>query len=148
MNLRGYFPHAALTTDILTGFPGESEEEFRETENMIRTVGFARIHVFPYSARPDTPAAAMSGQLPAAVREERSRKLIAVGSAVAGEYLNSWIGLESVFLPEEQVNGCWEGYTPEYIRVRMKPGSPCISGMPVRIRLTSVESRAMRGEII
>lgn len=147
-NLRRFFPHAAFTTDILTGFPGESEEEFIETENMIRKVGFARIHVFPYSARPGTPAAAMPGQLPMAVREERARKLIALGNTVAAEYLRSWIGQESVLLPEEQVNGCWEGYTPEYIRVRMNPGSSCTSGIPVRIRLTSAEGRAMRGEII
>jgi len=147
-NLRCVFPHAAFTTDILTGFPGESEAEFRETEEMIRKVGFARIHVFPYSARPNTPAAAMENQLPAALKEERARKLIAVGNTVAREYLHSWLGQESFILPEEQVNGCWEGYTPEYIRVRMEPDSPCLSGVPAGIRLTAVESRGMRGEII
>ena len=147
-NLRCVFPHAAFTTDILTGFPGESEAEFRETEEMIRKVGFARIHVFPYSARPNTPAAAMENQLPAALKEERARKLIAVGNTVTREYLRSWLGQESFILPEEQVNGCWEGYTPEYIRVRMEPDSPCLSGVPAGIRLTAVESRGMRGEII
>ena len=147
-HLRCVFPHAAFTTDILTGFPGESEEEFRETEAMIRKVGFARIHVFPYSARPNTPAAALPGQLSVTVREERARKLIALGNAVADEYLRSWIGHESVLLPEELVNGCWEGYTPEYIRVRMLPGSLCTPGIPAGIRLVSVESRVMRGEMI
>ena len=147
-NLRRVFPHAAFTTDILTGFPGESESEYRETEEMIRKVGFARIHVFPYSARPGTPAAAMDGQLPPALKEERARNLIAVGNAVAREYLRSWIGRESTILPEEQVNGCWEGYTPEYIRVRMAPDAPCSAGVPAGIRLTAVESRGMRGEII
>ena len=147
-NLRRIFPHAAFTTDILTGFPGESESEYRETEEMIRKVGFARIHVFPYSARPGTPAAAIDGQLPPALKEERARKLIAVGNAVAREYLRSWIGRESTILPEEQVNGCWEGYTPEYIRVRMAPDAPCSAGVPAGVRLTAVESRGMRGEII
>jgi threonylcarbamoyladenosine tRNA methylthiotransferase MtaB len=147
-NLRLVFPQAAFTTDILTGFPGESEEEFAETVEMIRKVGFARIHVFPYSARPDTPAAVMPGQLSAAVKEERARKLIAIGNDVASGYLRSWIGRESVILPEEQVNGCWEGYTPEYIRVRMEPGSRCSSGIPAAIRLTAVDSRVMRGKII
>ena len=146
-NLRRIFPHAAFTTDILTGFPGESESEYRETEEMIRKVGFARIHVFPYSPRPDTPAA-IDGQLPPALKEERARKLIAVGNAVAREYLRSWIGRESTILPEEQVNGCWEGYTPEYIRVRMAPDAPCSAGVPAGVRLTAVESRGMRGEII
>ena len=147
-HLRRFFPHAAFTTDILTGFPGESETEFRETEEMIRRVGFARIHVFPYSPRPDTPAAEMPGPLSPAEKEERARKLIAVGNEVAREYLRSWIGGESVLLPEEQVNGCWEGYTPEYIRVRMAPDSRCSAGRPAAIRLTAVESRGMRGEII
>ena len=147
-NLRRVFPLAAFTTDILTGFPGETEEEFSETESMIRKVGFSRIHVFPYSPRPDTPAADMPGQLSATVKEERARKLIAVGNAVADDYLRSWIGWESVILPEETANGCWEGYTPEYIRVRMEPGSSCTSGVPSVVRLTAVESRVMRGEII
>ena len=147
-NLRCVFPHAAFTTDILTGFPGESESEFAETEEMIRKVGFSRIHVFPYSARPGTPAADMPGQLSASEKEERSRKLIAVGKDVAREFLRSWIGEKSVILPEEQVNGCWEGYTPEYIRVRMAPGSPCVSGVPAEVILTAVESRGMRGEMI
>ena len=147
-NLRRAFPHAAFTTDILTGFPGESDAEYRETEEMIRKVGFARIHVFPFSARPGTPAAAMEGQLPASLKEERARKLIALGNTVAREYLRSWVGLASSVLPEERVNGCWEGYTPEYIRVRLAPGSPCSPGVPAGVRLTAVESRGMRGEMI
>ena len=147
-NLRKEYPHAAFTTDILTGFPGESEEEFAQTEQMIRKVGFARIHVFPYSPRPGTPAASMPCQLSAALKEERARRLIGVGNDTAHEYLLSWVGQTGVVLPEEIVNGCWEGYTPEYIRVRMAPQAPCISGVPCRVKLVSVESRAMRGEIL
>ena len=147
-NLRLVFPQAAFTTDILTGFPGESEEEFAETVEMIRKVGFARIHVFPYSARPDTPAAVMPGQLSAAVKEERARKLIAIGNDVASGYLRSWIGRESVILPEEQVNDCWEGYSPEYLRIRLGPDDVCVSGEPVRIRIVSVSPRLIGGVII
>lgn len=146
-NLREVFPHAAFTTDILTGFPGETEEEFAETEEMIRKVGFSRIHVFPYSPRPGTPAAGMPGQLTAAEKEDRTRKLIALGETVARDYMNTWIGRRSVLLPEELADGCWEGYTPEYIRVRMAPGSPCSPGVPVPVTLTAAESRVMRGEI-
>ena len=147
-NLRRVYPHAAFTTDILTGFPGETEAEYLETEEMIRKVGFSRIHVFPYSARPDTPAAAMENQLPAALKEARARKLISVGNTVAREYLRSWLGKESFILPEEQINGCWEGYTPEYIRVKLEPGSRCSPGVPAGVRLIAVESRGMRGEMI
>ena len=137
-NLRSVFPLAAFTTDILTGFPGETEEEFRETEEMIRAVGFSRIHVFPYSPRPDTPAAAMPGQLTDAVRQDRARRLIALGKTVAEIYQRRWLGRETVFLPEEQVKGCWEGYSPEYLRLRLPPGSPCRQGVPVPVRITDL----------
>ena len=147
-NLRREFPRAAFTTDILTGFPGETLSEFGETKAMIEKVGFSRIHVFPYSPRPNTPAAEMPGQLPAAEKERRARELIALGSIVSEKYLETWIGRESMLLPEESVNGCWEGYTPEYIRVRLRASDQCRPGCPVRIRLLRNGPRLMSGEII
>ncbi len=147
-NLRREFPHAAFTTDILTGFPGETEDEFEETKRMIEKVGFARIHVFPYSPRPGTPAASMPDQLPTAEKERRARELIALGHSVASGYLESWDGLESVLIPEEMTDGCWEGYTPEYIRVRLSKSDSCRAGKPVRVRLSSDGPRTMRGMII
>lgn len=147
-NLRHEFPHAAFTTDILTGFPGETEAEFEDTKHMIEAVGFARIHVFPYSARPDTPAASMPGHLPTGVKERRTRELIALGNSVAQRYLSSWYGLESTLIPEEKINGCWEGYTPEYIRVRLRAGEECRPGIPVRVRLLKADHRIMCGELI
>lgn len=146
--IRCEFPHAALTTDILTGFPGETESEFLETAEMIRRVSFARIHVFPYSSRPNTDAALLPGQLPDSVRQERARKLIAVGEETARIYRESWLGQETVLLPEEMVNGCMEGYTPEYLRVRMPAGCRCLSGEPVRIRIVSVDQPTAVGEMI
>ena len=147
-NLRKEFPHAAFTTDILTGFPGETESEFEETKSIIRNVGFARIHVFPYSPRPGTPASGLPGQLTSSEKENRARELIALGRQVAREYLQTWIGLESDFLPEEEIDGCWEGYTPEYIRVRLESKASCRSGNPVRIRLLGINASGMRGELI
>ncbi len=147
-NLRREFPHAAFTTDILTGFPGETVHEFEETKQMIRTVGFARIHVFPYSSRPDTPAASMPGQLTSAEKERRARELIVFGQELAQEYLHTWEGLETAIIPEEKAGGCWEGYTPEYIRVRLREEDHCRSGSPVRVRLLKADHRIMRGEII
>ena len=147
-NLRREFPHAAFTTDILTGFPGETEEEFQDTVRMIKDVGFARIHVFPYSARPGTPAATMSGQLRTEEKERRARELIALGLEVGNQYLESWSGLETTLIPEEKIGNCWEGYTPEYIRVRLKENDKCIPGHLVRIRLMKAGPRVMSGEII
>ena len=147
-NLRREFPHAAFTTDILTGFPGETVQEFEETKQMIRKVGFARIHVFPYSSRPDTPAASMPGQLTTGEKECRARELIALGQDIAQEYLRTWESLETTIIPEEKVGLCWEGYTPEYIRVRLREEDRCCSGHPVRVRLLKADHRIMRGEII
>ena len=146
--LRAVFPDAAFTTDVLTGFPGESEEEYAETRDFIRKVGFARIHVFPYSPRPGTPAAAMPGQLSEAVKQARSRELIALGREVALCYHRQWIGRETVLLPEEQVDGCWEGYSPEYLRIRLNPEAVCVSGEPVRVRVQSVSPRTLGGVML
>ena len=147
-NLRHEFPRAAFTTDILTGFPGETEEEFEETKNMIKKIGFARIHVFPYSARPHTPAALLPGQLPAKEKERRARELIALGRDVASDYLSAWVGRETMIIPEEKINGCWEGYTPEYIRVRLFKEECCIPGRPVFVRLLNSDPPVMYGKII
>lgn len=147
-HLRAVFPHAAFTTDILTGFPGETEEEFNETRKFIRKVGFARIHVFPYSPRPGTPAAGMDGQLPDSLKQARSRALISLGREVALCYQRQWIGRETVLLPEERVDGSWEGYSPEYLRIRLDSGAECVSGEPVRVRIQSVSPRALGGVII
>ena len=142
-HIRSVFPHAALTTDILTGFPGETEEEFLETREMIERVGFSRIHVFPFSPRAGTPAADMPGQLSPAEKEARSRELIAVGRHAARKYLESWLGQRSVLLPEEMVDGCWEGYTPEYIRIRLSSQASCQSGRPLKIHLTGFTASGM-----
>lgn len=146
--IRELYPRAALTTDILTGFPGETEKELMETEEIIRQVGFARIHVFPYSPRPHTDAAVMPDQLPDAVRQERARRLIAVGEETALLYRRCWLNGETELLPEECVDGCWEGYTPEYLRVRLGFGVSCTAGIPVRIRITCVDQPTAVGEII
>ena len=141
--LRSVFPLAALTTDILTGFPGETEQEYQETRDFIEKIGYARIHVFPYSPREDTPAAAMPGQLPPDLKERRARELIALGRHVARKYLEGWLHRETMLLPEEKINGCWEGFTPEYIRVTLSPEAVCESGKAVKVRLTGFTPEGM-----
>ena len=143
--LRSAFPMAAFTTDILTGFPGETIEEFEETKEMIRSVGFARIHVFPYSPRPGTPASEMPGQLSEDEKQRRSRELIMLGNSVADCYRRQWIGKTTVILPEEQVEGCWEGYSPEYLRVRLNPDTTCSAGIPVSVFIRDISPRYLGG---
>lgn len=146
--LRNRFPSAAFTTDILTGFPGETEEEWNETVEMIRKVGFSRIHVFPYSPRPGTPASSMPDQLSDAEKQARSRKLIAVGRETALCYQRQWVGRCVKVLPEEIIDGCWEGYSPEYLRVRLDEKARCVSGEPVSVLVQSVTPRYLGGVMI
>ena len=118
--LQAAFPGCALTTDVITGFPGETEEEFGETLKFCKEVGFARIHVFPYSRREGTPAASMEGQLPKAVKEERARRLIALGDELADHYRQSLLGtVQDVLFEEESGDGA-SGYTPQYVEVYAK----------------------------
>ncbi len=146
--LRSVFPRAAFTTDILTGFPGETEDEFRETKDFIEKMAYARIHVFPFSPRAGTPAAGMPGQLSRAEKENRARILISVGEHTARKYLETWLGETAVLLPEEKIGGKWEGYSPEYIRITLPENALCQSGVPVSVRLTGFTSGGMSAEII
>ena len=148
-NLRRAFPHAAFTTDVLTGFPGETEEEYQQTRDMIRFVGYAKIHVFPYSQREGTPAAAMPGQLSAAEKERRARELIALGEETALAYREGWLGQTApVLLEEQDAQGCWLGYTPEYIQVTVPNDPACRQGALVNVALTSLAEGGMAGSII
>ena len=145
-DMRGSFPRAAFTTDVLTGFPGETEEEFRETCEMVRRIGFARIHVFPYSPREGTAAARMPGQLTRAEKERRVRELIAIGRETSRAYRESWLGETVRVIPEERdAEGRWMGYTPEYIEVRLSPDSRCEQGRTVAVRLDGLTGDGMTG---
>ena len=147
-NIRRVFPMAALTTDVLTGFPGETEAEYEETCRFVEEIGYARIHVFPYSPREDTPAAVMPGQLTREQKENRARGLIELGNRVAEGYLAQWEGLEASVLLEEETENGWEGYTPEYIRVSIPAGKDLTGGQTVRVRLSFVNDTRMNGIII
>ncbi len=145
-NIRAVWPDAALTTDILTGFPGETEAEYLQTRDFIEETGFSRIHVFPYSPRKGTPAADMPDQIPVSEKERRARELIALGNHVARRYMESWLQRETTLLPEERIHGFWEGYTPEYIRVTLSPGVDCQSGRIIPVRLTGISPDGMLAE--
>ena len=116
--LREAFEDCALTTDVMTGFPGETEAEFAQTKDTCTRAGFARMHVFPYSEREGTKAALMPDSVPRHIREERARELIALGRELEKKALEARIGREEDVLVEEidgQGNGA--GYTGGYMRV-------------------------------
>ena len=147
-NLRAAFPLAAFTTDVLTGFPGETEEEYQETRAFIREVGYAKIHVFPYSPREGTKAAAMPGQLTNAEKERRARELIALGEETARAWQTQWLGRTAPVLVEEQVDGWWLGYTPEYIPVALPDCPRCRPGSLLEVLLTGMREDGMTGELL
>lgn len=99
--LRRAFEDCALTTDVMTGFPGETQVEFDETKDTCTKAGFARMHVFPYSEREGTKAALMPDSVPRQIREERARELIALGRVLEKEALQARVGKEEQVLVEE-----------------------------------------------
>ncbi|MBP3655563.1 MAG: tRNA (N(6)-L-threonylcarbamoyladenosine(37)-C(2))-methylthiotransferase MtaB [Clostridia bacterium] len=144
--LRGAFEDCALTTDAMTGFPGETEQEFLETCETSRSAGFARMHVFPYSEREGTKAALMEGSVPRHVREERARRLIALGHELEAAALASRVGREEEVLVEEiDAQGCGTGYTGGYMRVSV-PGAQ--ADTIVRVRISGVQDGGLLGEIM
>ena len=118
--LRKYFPGCALTTDMIVAFPGETEEEFEESLAFIRKCAFAEMHIFPYSRRPGTPADKMPGQHPNTVKEDRSRRAIAVASEMTRDYGRGMTGTIQEILFEEAHLGIWSGHAPNYVRVSVK----------------------------
>ena len=115
--IREAVPGAAVTTDIIVGFPGESEAEFGESYDFARRMRFARIHVFPYSPRPGTKAVAMPGPVDDKAKRARSRQMLALGGACVRSFRRQFIGEALPVLWEQQVDGVWSGLTDNYIRV-------------------------------
>jgi len=147
-NLREAFPLCALTTDVLTGFPGETEAEFEETAAFIRRIGYARIHVFPYSRREGTRADQMAGQLSTAEKEDRARRLIAVGETCSAAYRAIWEDRETGLLLEECRDGIWSGYTPEYIHAFIPDCPRCRQGAVLPVRLSGIHDDGMNATLL
>ena len=122
--LRKYFKNPALTTDVIVGFPQESEAEFEQSRQMIESVEFYETHIFKYSRRQGTRAAEMEGQIDEAVKTERSHTLIQMGKEKKQKYMESFLGQQVEILFEEtaQIQGeeYWIGYTKEYLKVAAK----------------------------
>lgn len=112
--LRERMPEAGITTDVIAGFPGETEAEHCETEAFVKEIGFSRLHVFPYSRRPGTKADAMPGQLSGKEKEARAGRLIRIGEALETAFIDKQLGSTVSVLAEEDGSG----YSTNYIRVR------------------------------
>ncbi len=123
--LRRYFSDPALTTDIIVGFPGETEEEFRESYAFVESIGFYETHIFQYSRRAGTKAAAMDGQVPRQVKHERSRQMIQLHERQSRIYEERWCHRQAELLIEEahatdSGEVCLTGHTREYVKAVLK----------------------------
>ena len=147
-NLRRHMPDCAITTDVIAGFPGETEAEFQETLNFIREVRLSRIHVFPYSRRSGTVADALPDQVPEAVKHERVKKLIELGNQLERDFVSGLLDTVQPVLFEQSAGeeGCGlaEGYTSQYIRVRAR----ACPGELRPVRLQSAEGTLVLGEAV
>ena len=118
--LRKNFSDAVLTTDIIVGFPGESEEEFETTYKFLEEIKFYKMHIFKYSPRKGTKAEKMENQIDGNKKEERSKKLIELSNKNEREYNQKYIGQDVEVLFEEEKNGVWQGHTKNYILAHYK----------------------------
>ena len=143
--LRGAFPDPGITTDLIVGFPGETEKEFRQTLDFIRRCAFSGMHVFPYSRRPGTPAAAMAGQVPHAVQEERVHRAMDAAREMGRAWLERQVGKVFPVLFEEEKAGLWQGHAPNYALVHA-PGKE-LHNRVVPVRITGVREDGLLGEV-
>lgn len=118
--LRDYFPKVAITTDFIVGFPGETEEDFKESLAFIETCQFSSMHIFPYSIREGTPAAKMPNQLTNEVKHERAKRGELLAKTMEKAYLESLVGETlTVLFEEEDDSGAWKGHTGQYVPVKL-----------------------------
>ena len=144
--LKRSFRHPAITTDLITGFPGETEEEFQETLDFIQKCGFARMHIFPYSERPGTPAAEME-QVPKALRGARARRAAEAAAAMRRAFLEECVGRTEEVLFEQPAGeeGLFLGHAPNYAEVLVKGTDLHNQIRPVRV--TRTDGEVLFGEL-
>lgn len=118
--LRNAFPNVAITTDIIVGFPDETEEDFKESLAFAEKMKLDKIHTFPYSPKKGTPAAKMKNQISGDVKSQRSKEMIALSDKMNIDFLNNNIGKTVPVLFEDMENGFWQGHTTNYIKVLVK----------------------------
>ena len=142
--IRNSFPGASITTDIIVGFPGETDSDFYETAEFVRSVGFEKVHIFPFSRREGTPAASMPCQIGNIVKARRAATLGKICEAIRSEYFDSIIGNEYEVLFEEGHNGKQSGYTPNYTPVTVDT-AVSLKDTIHKVTITSADKDSCKG---
>jgi threonylcarbamoyladenosine tRNA methylthiotransferase MtaB len=151
--IRKKVPGIAVTTDVIVGFPGETEADFDVTCNFVKQCGFAKMHIFPYSKRKGTPAAARQDQIPETVKKYRAEKLAELDREMQQAYFAQNVGtnhavlVEQPIIKDNETTGDVEGLTENYIRIEM-PGNAGICGKVVEIKITEALIDKCKGTIL
>ncbi|WOC33537.1 MULTISPECIES: tRNA (N(6)-L-threonylcarbamoyladenosine(37)-C(2))-methylthiotransferase MtaB [Caproicibacterium] len=144
-NLCAAFDNAAMTTDIMVGFAGETEQEFQESLQFAREIAFAKVHVFPYSRRPGTRAAELPGQVSKAEKERRSHLMTAAVEETRARFLQQQVGrTEPVLFERRRTSGGFEGYTPNYTPV-LTESAEDLSGQILPVKITEASADFCKG---
>ena len=141
--LRNAFNEVALTTDIIVGFPGETEEEFQTTYNYLKKVNFYKMHIFKYSPRKGTKAAVMLNQVDGKIKEERSNKLIQLSNKNQKLFLNKYIGKVVEVLFEQKEGEFMKGHTKNYLVVKTKNES--IQNEIIKVKINKEQNLELLG---
>ncbi|RID89470.1 tRNA (N(6)-L-threonylcarbamoyladenosine(37)-C(2))-methylthiotransferase MtaB [Peribacillus asahii] len=148
VKLKKALPNLAVTSDVIVGFPGETEEEFMDTYNFIKEHKFSELHVFPYSKRTGTPAARMDNQVDEEIKNERVHRLIELSNQLAKEYASQFEGEVLEVIPEEQLeNGLFEGYTDNYLKVQFEATEEMV-GQIVKVKITKAGYPYNEGQFV
>ena len=145
--IRGKVPNIAITTDLMVGFPGETDEDFKESLVFCNDIAFSAMHIFKYSMRSGTPAAAMPDQIDPQIKERRAKQMADVAQKNKLDYERRFVGQTLRILVEEQTkDGLWTGHSSNYLLVTF-PGENIRSGDFVNVKITSAERNRLLGEI-
>jgi len=148
--IKEMIPEAAITTDIMVGFPGESDAEFEQSYSFCQQAGFANIHVFPFSTRPETAAAGMPEQLKDKVKKERNQRMLELSRSCRRRFCEQFLGQTMPVLWEKETSpgsGIYSGLTGNYIRV-FTGSEKSLSNEIIPVKLVGFHNQGMRGEVI
>lgn len=140
-------PNMAITTDVIVGFPNETEEDFNETLEFVKEVDFAGGHVFPFSSRNGTPASKMQGQLTKEEKHKRCKRLIALLDEQEEKYYKKHIGREVIVIPETYLDGYLTGHTDNYLKVKFK-GCEELIGKTIKIYIEEYKDKVLIGKVL
>jgi threonylcarbamoyladenosine tRNA methylthiotransferase MtaB len=143
--IRQAMPQVAITTDVIVGFPGETEAEFQESLSFCRQTQFARIHVFPYSPRPGTEAACMAQAVADRVKKQRRQQMLALAGESLPSFNQRFLGRTAEVLWEQRTGGIWNGLTGNYIRVYARSGE-ALTNRLLTVKLVEIYKDGVWGE--